>query len=131
MKHLILTSIFSLVAILGYSQYYNSYQTYTPRPYKDVYCNSYSNFNNLSKDTDNDGLINIYDNNDKSTDLYKSYNLPANNYSNPSYNYTTPTYTPSSYDTYSTRTIYIGPQGGEYYINSNGNKTYIKKSSPW
>jgi colicin import membrane protein len=25
------------------------------------------------------------------------------------------------------RTIYTGPRGGKYYINKNGNKTYIKK----
>ena len=25
------------------------------------------------------------------------------------------------------RTIYEGPKGGNYYINSNGNKTYLKK----
>jgi colicin import membrane protein len=25
------------------------------------------------------------------------------------------------------RTIYTGPRGGKYYINSNGNKTYIKR----
>ena len=24
------------------------------------------------------------------------------------------------------RTIYEGPRGGQYYINSNGNKTYLK-----
>lgn len=28
--------------------------------------------------------------------------------------------------TSSGRTIYTGPRGGKYYINSNGNKTYIK-----
>ena len=27
------------------------------------------------------------------------------------------------------RTIYEGPRGGRYYINSNGNKTYIKKDN--
>lgn len=27
----------------------------------------------------------------------------------------------------STNTIHTGPKGGKYYINSNGNKTYIKK----
>ena len=25
-----------------------------------------------------------------------------------------------------TRTIHTGPRGGRYYINSNGNKTYVK-----
>ena len=33
----------------------------------------------------------------------------------------------SSGTTSSGRTIYTGPRGGKYYINSNGNKTYIKK----
>lgn len=28
----------------------------------------------------------------------------------------------------STRTIHTGPRGGQYYINSNGNKTYVPKS---
>ena len=27
------------------------------------------------------------------------------------------------------RTIYEGPRGGQYYINSNGNKTYLKADS--
>lgn len=39
----------------------------------------------------------------------------SSNYSTPSYNYS------------SGKTIYSGPKGGQYYINSNGNKTYIKK----
>lgn len=28
-------------------------------------------------------------------------------------------------DTYNGHKIYTGPRGGRYYINSNGNKTYI------
>ena len=28
------------------------------------------------------------------------------------------------------QTIYTGPQGGQYYINGNGNKTYVPKQ-PW
>lgn len=38
------------------------------------------------------------------------------------YNYT-PSYTPRST---TPRTIHTGPRGGRYYINKNGNKTYIK-----
>jgi hypothetical protein len=45
--------------------------------------------------------------------------------------YTTPTYTnTATYDTpsYSTTTpVYTGTRGGQYYINSNGNKTYISR----
>jgi hypothetical protein len=37
--------------------------------------------------------------------------------------YTTPTYTTP---TYTTPTVYTGPNGGTYYINSAGNKTYVK-----
>lgn len=33
----------------------------------------------------------------------------------------------SSGDTYNGRTIHTGPRGGKYYINKNGNKTYIKR----
>ncbi|MBK7385146.1 MAG: HNH endonuclease [Flavobacteriales bacterium] len=39
----------------------------------------------------------------------------------------TPRYTtPTSYGT-PNRTIQTGPRGGQYYINRNGNKTYIRK----
>jgi len=47
-------------------------------------------------------------------------------YSTP--NYTTPLYTLPTHNnsSSSTRTIYTGSRGGQYYINSNGNKTYVK-----
>jgi 5-methylcytosine-specific restriction endonuclease McrA len=51
----------------------------------------------------------------------------------PSSYFSTPT-TPSIYSTPSTTlpnsnpVIHTGPRGGQYYINSNGNKTYIKKN---
>ncbi|WP_242084217.1 HNH endonuclease signature motif containing protein [Aestuariivivens sediminis] len=55
-------------------------------------------------------------------------------YSPPSYTtptYSVPTYTPSyssyKYSSSSSRTIQTGPRGGRYYINSNGNKTYVKR----
>lgn len=34
---------------------------------------------------------------------------------------------PSSYSTTEGRTIYTGPRGGKYYINSKGKKTYLKR----
>ena len=40
-----------------------------------------------------------------------SYTAPVSTYS-------TPSYTPSP-------TIYTGSRGGQYYVNSNGNKTYV------
>lgn len=33
----------------------------------------------------------------------------------------------SAYDYGSGHTIFTGPRGGQYYINSNGNKTYVPK----
>jgi hypothetical protein len=36
-------------------------------------------------------------------------------------------YSAPSYSNGSGKNIYTGPKGGQYYINSNGNKTYVKK----
>lgn len=36
-------------------------------------------------------------------------------------------YSPESYNYGSGKTIHTGPRGGQYYINSNGNKTYVPK----
>ncbi len=40
---------------------------------------------------------------------------------------TTTTYTKSKSTRSQSRTIHTGPRGGKYYINSKGNKVYIKK----
>lgn len=39
-----------------------------------------------------------------------------------------PTTTYSIPSTTSSKTIYTGPRGGQYYINSNGNKTYVPRN---
>ena len=54
-------------------------------------------------------------------------------YKSPSINnqhYKVPSYTPSTYTVPSSsiNTIHTGSRGGKYYINSNGNKTYVKKN---
>ena len=41
-------------------------------------------------------------------------------------NYSAPTYSYPSSSTYKGKSVSTGPRGGRYYINSNGNKTYIK-----
>ena len=85
----------------------------------DIYGHKYTTFGSLSNDTDKDGVPNMYDRNDRD---------PNTTYS------TAPTYTAPTYSapTYSApaqeRTLYQGSQGGTYYINSNGNKQYIKRS---
>lgn len=73
------------------------------------------------------------------TPAYKSTYTPSTSkdYSSSS-SYTTPTYSPSTYSpstyspsTYSTPSYNIAPviqtgsRGGQYYINTNGNKTYV------
>ncbi len=60
----------------------------------------------------------------QSSTYSSSYTSPST-YSTPS-TYTTPVYTPSTYSTPSYTPVYTGPRGGTYYINSNGNKTYIR-----
>lgn len=50
---------------------------------------------------------------------------PADSYS--SSTYSSPSYSSSySTPTYSSTPVYTGSRGGQYYINSNGNKTYIR-----
>ncbi|HQO08752.1 MAG TPA: hypothetical protein PLK90_01955 [Clostridiales bacterium] len=101
-------------------------QTTTIRPYKDVYGNSYSNQNNLWNDQDNDGLVGYYDNNDRNSSWSASTKINTNIYNNNSYYNSTP-----SYDYNSNKTIQTGSRGGQYYINSNGNKTYVNKTNAW
>jgi hypothetical protein len=59
------------------------------------------------------------------------YTGEAGTHSRDSYT-TTPIYSSSNtiYSTpsYSSKTIYTGPRGGQYYINSNGNKTYVSSN---
>jgi hypothetical protein len=68
-----------------------------------------------------------------------NYSSPANystsSYSEPTYRntytpatYSAPTSTYSSPSYSSSRTIYTGSRGGQYYINSNGNKTYVSRN---
>ena len=63
----------------------------------------------------NDTVVMKCKNDLKSTDIKcaKCYS-PSRSYS-----------TNRSYNT--SRTVYTGPRGGRYYINSHGNKTYIKR----
>lgn len=61
----------------------------------------------------------------RSTYTTSTYVAPTS-YSSPS-TYTSSTYVaPPSYS--SSTTIYTGPRGGTYYINSNGNKTYVSRN---
>ena len=117
---------------------YRSNSTYYPRTYKSTstYVNQYKNSNSSSTTTsdysrtDSNGKTiykgsrggEYYINSSGNKIYVKSENSSTststtNSYSTPSY------YSPS---TSTTRTIQTGPKGGTYYINSNGNKTYVK-----
>lgn len=49
-------------------------------------------------------------------------------YTDGSYSQSVESKNSKSYKTSTTRTYYRGPRGGCYYINSNGNKTYVARS---
>lgn len=58
-----------------------------------------------------------YSSSSYSTPTYRSTYTPST-YTAPTTTYSTPSYS-------STQTIYTGSRGGQYYINSNGNKSYV------
>jgi hypothetical protein len=53
-----------------------------------------------------------------------STNSYSTTYSTPTYTYPT-TYTPT-YTNTTSNTVYTGSRGGTYYINSNGNRSYVR-----
>lgn len=133
MKKQIILFLFLFVSLLGFSQdtWVNGYtrkdgsyvQGYYRTQQNSTRNDNYSTVGNTNPYTGKAGT--------KPRDSY--YNSSSSNYSNSSYNNSgSRTYNnsqntysyPSSYS--SSRTIYTGPRGGKYYINSNGNKTYIK-----
>ncbi len=56
---------------------------------------------------------------------YPQYNSNSTSTSSPKYKSNSTFSMPSG--SYNGKTIHTGSKGGKYYINSNGNKTYIKK----
>jgi type II secretory pathway pseudopilin PulG len=125
---------FAQVSVRGY---YRSNGTYV-QPHQRTYPNetrndNYSTIGNVNPYTGKAGT--------KPRDSYSSTTTTSSNYSAPTYRststysaptrstyspsytapvstYSTPSYTPSP-------TIYTGSRGGQYYVNSNGNKTYV------
>lgn len=59
------------------------------------------------------------------TGTTKKKKYKTSTYSYPSY--VAPSYSYPSSSSSTTRTIHTGSRGGRYYINSNGNKTYVKR----
>jgi hypothetical protein len=112
MKQFILGLFILASSMIAKSQFYNStYVNGYYRPSTNTYVNGYNRTQSNSTNWDNystQGNTNPYTNFSGSR---------ARDYSTESYNYG------------SGQTIYEGPRGGQYYINSNGNKTYVPKRS--
>lgn len=119
------------------STYPTTTRNYTTNStYNSLYKNTTST-STYSRTDDNDRIIykgsrggEYYLNSSGKKVYVKSKSSSTNTYSSPTYS--SPTYSSPSYSTpssSSTRTIQTGPRGGKYYINSNGNKTYVKKKN--
>lgn len=112
MKKFLLALILCIGCLVSYGQtntntvkvsgYYTSSGTYV-QPYTRTAPNT-TNWDNYSTV----GNVNTY--------TYTSGTVPRD-YSSAAYNYS------------SNKTIYTGSRGGQYYINSNGNKSYVPKTT--
>lgn len=136
-----IANTFSQVYVSGY---FKSNGTYVMPHYRsspnNTVLDNYSTKGNINPYTGSVGTKSVYDAySTLSTSNYSTYSYSQPSYSTKSYtnslyynSYTPSTYssyysTPSYKDvSYSTNAVYTGPRGGTYYINSNGNKTYIK-----
>lgn len=134
MKNFLFLIAFLFFSVVSFSQvsvrgYYRSNGTYV-QPHQRTAPNytrndNYSTVGNVNPYTGKAGT--------QPRDSYTTTRTTSSNYSAPTYSNTstyTPTYTPpatnySSPSYSSSQTIYTGPRGGQYYINSNGNKTYV------
>lgn len=111
MRSLLFVLAFVLTSVLSYAQnqiwvngYYKSDGSYVQGHYRQT-PNS-TNHDNWSTTTQ----LNPYTN--ESGARAKDYSAQAYNYG-------------------AGQTIYTGPRGGQYFINSNGNKTYVPKRRGW
>nr|WP_314896933.1 hypothetical protein [uncultured Flavobacterium sp.] len=124
------TLSFAQVSVRGYYRsngtYVQSYQRTAPNYTRN---DNYSTVGNVNPYTGKAGTVprdsyyvapTTYTSPTYSTPTYSSssYSAPTYNSSYSSTSYSTPSYS-------SSQTIYTGPRGGTYYINSNGNKTYV------
>ena len=125
---------FAQVSVRGYYRsngtYVQSHQRTSPNYTRN---DNYSTIGNVNPYTGKAGT--------QPRDGYTARRTTSSHYSTPIYSNTstysapieintyTSTYTPpvNTYSTtsYSSNTIYTGPRGGQFYINTNGNKTYV------
>ena len=114
----------SVVYVHGYTRSNGTYvQGYYRTAPNSTTLDNYSTKGNYNPYTGSYGTKSVQEYSSSST--YSSSYTPPSTYSSPT-TQTTPVYTPSTYRTPNYIPVYTGPRGGTYYINSNGNKTYIK-----
>ena len=108
----------STVYVQGYTRSNGTYVQGHYRTAPDAtITNNWSTVGNVNPYTGKPGTVSY----SSSTSSYSTYSSPSySTYSSPSYS--TSTYSSPNYST----PVYTGSRGGTYYINSNGNKTYIK-----
>lgn len=133
MKNLLFTIAFLFTTAFMFAQssvyvsgYMKSNGTYVQPHYRSVPNNTvYDNYSTK-------GNINPYTGSVGTKSIYSSYSIPsysATSYSVPTYSaprYSMPSYSYPNVTSYNVKSIYTGPRGGQYYINSNGNKTYVR-----
>ena len=138
MKHIIITLALALVSILSANaQVYSGYSGYSGLSNYSGYSRSSSSYS-----TGTNSSVRYQSGYTRSNGTYvQGHYKTSSNYTNHdnfstsgNYNpYTGSTgsrardYSTGAYNYGSGRTVQTGPRGGQYYINSNGNKTYVPK----
>ena len=138
MKHIIITLVLALVSIFSANaQVYSGYSGYSGLSSYSGYSRSSSSYS-----TGTNSSVRYQSGYTRSNGTYvQGHYKTSSNYTNHdnfstsgNYNpYTGSTgsrardYSTGAYNYGSGRTVQTGPRGGQYYINSNGNKTYVPK----
>ena len=138
MKHIVITLALVLVSILSANaQVYSGYSGYSGLSSYSGYSRSSSSYS-----TGTNSSVRYQSGYTRSNGTYvQGHYKTSSNYTNHdnfstsgNYNpYTGSTgsrardYSTGAYNYGSGRTVQTGPRGGQYYINSNGNKTYVPK----
>ena len=140
MKHILITLALVLVSVLSANaQVYSGYSGYSGLSSYSGYSRSSSSYS-----TGTNSSVRYQSGYTRSNGTYvQGHYKTSSNYTNHdnfstsgNYNpYTGSTgtrardYSTGAYNYGSGRTVQTGPRGGQYYINSNGNKTYVPKRS--
>lgn len=135
MKKVFLSTLFLTFSYLGFSQSYNSYpsSSYTQKQ------SSYSSYSSPSTQkvsgyTNSSGTyVNAYERTSRDNTNTNNWNVQGNTNPNTGENGSRARdYSSDAYNYGQGKSIQTGERGGQYYINSNGNKTYVpKRTNPY